>query len=141
MGCYVKIIKSDFTIKKEDFDRAYEIVCNLNRRDDLKTGGAYGGTPTPKPADSKSCSCNPDRWFAWMPWNYDETCNSLPEVLEEIGFGFGIDYNDDGDIVGLTYDGKTGDEDVFLDALRPIIKEGSYIVWEGEEGEEWATRF
>ena len=139
MGYYVKIIDSDITIKKKDFDRGYEIVCNLNSRDDLKRGGAYGGNPTPKPAESKSCANNPDKWFSWMPWNYDEVCNSLPEVLEMLGFWF--DYNDDGDITGLCYNDKTGAEDVFLDALRPIIKEGSYIVWEGEDGDEWVTRF
>lgn len=139
MGYYVKIIESDFTIKKEDFYRGYEIVCNLNSRDDLKTGGRYGGDPTPKPADSKSCSCNPDKWFAWMPWNYDEICNSLPEILEMLGFE--VDYNDGGDITGLAYADKMGNEDVFLDALRPIIKGASCIVWEGEDDDRWATRF
>ena len=139
MGYYVKIVDSDFTIKKEDFDRGYEIVCNLNSRDDLKRGGAYGGHPTPKPAESKSCASNPDKWFSWMPWNYDEVCKSLPEVLEMLGFW--IDYNDDGDITGLSYSDKTDAEDVFLDALRPIIKEGSYIVWEGEDDYEWVTRY
>ncbi len=44
-----------------------------------------------------------------------KVCDSLPKVLEELGFG--IDYNDEGDIVGLSYDSKTGDEDVFLNAL------------------------
>ena len=139
MGYYVQIVYSDFTIKKEDFDRGYKIVCGLNSRDDLKGGGKGGGKPTPKPADSKSCASSPDKWFSWMLWNYDEVCDSLPEVLEELGFG--IDYNDDGDIVGLSYHSKIGDEDVFLDALRPVIKEGSYIVWEGEDYDRWFTRF
>ncbi len=139
MGYYVQIVYSDFTIKKEDFDRGYKIVCDLNSRDDLKGGGKFGGTPTPKPADSKSCASSPDKWFSWMLWNYDEVCDSLPKVLEELGFG--INYNDEGDIIGLSYDSKTGDEDVFLDALRPVVKEGSYIVWEGEDYDRWFTRF
>lgn len=139
MGYYVKIVDSDFTIKKLGFDRGFQIVCDLNVRDDLKGGGKFGGDPTPKPADSKSCASSPDKWFSWMPWNYDEVCKSLPEVLEMLGFW--IDYNDDGDITGLSYSDKTGAEDVFLDALRPIIKEGSYIVWEGEDDYEWVTRY
>lgn len=139
MGYYVKIVASDFTIKKEDFDRGYEIACKLNSRDNLKTGGAYGGKPTPKPAQSKSCASNPDKWFSWMPWNYDEVCGSLTEVLEMLGFE--MDYNGDGDITGLSYADKTGAEDVFLDALRPVIKKGSYIIWEGEDDDEWVTRF
>ena len=116
MGYYVQIVYSDFTIRKEGFDRGFQIVCALNARDDLKGGGKFGGDPTPKPADSKSCASSPDKWFSWMLWNYDEVCDSLPKVLEELGFG--IDYNDEGDIVGLSYDSKTGDEDVF--SLRSV---------------------
>lgn len=139
MGYYVQIVYSDFTIRKEDFDRGFQIVCDLNSRDDLKHGGAYGGKPTPKPAGSKSCASSPDKWFSWMPWNYDEICKSLPEILRMLGFE--VDYNGDGDIIGLSYADKTGAEDVFLDALRPVIKKGSYIIWEGEDDDEWVTRF
>ena len=139
MGYYVNIIDSDFTIEKKDFNRGYEIVCKLNADDDLKGGGRFSDVPTPKPAESKSCSNNPDRWFSWMPWNYDEICNSLPEVLEMLGFK--IDYNSDGDIIGLSYNDKTGNEDVFLNALRPIVKTGSYIIWEGEDYYRWTTEF
>ena len=38
MGYYVHIVYSDFTIRKEDFDRGFQIVCDLNSRDDLKGG-------------------------------------------------------------------------------------------------------
>ena len=79
MGYYVRIEEtaSNFKIKKENFERGYEIVCDLNRHDYLKHGGSFGGDPTPKPADSKSCADNPDVWFSWMPWNYDELCGNL----------------------------------------------------------------
>ena len=68
MGYYVRIEEtaSNFKIKKENFERGYEIVCDLNRHDYLKHGGKFGGDPTPKPADSKSCAGNPDVWFSWM---------------------------------------------------------------------------
>ena len=87
MGYYVRIEEtaSNFKIKKENFEHGYEIVCDLNRHDYLKHGGKFGGDPTPKPADSKSCAGNPDVWFSWMPWNYDELCGNLVEVLEMVG--------------------------------------------------------
>ena len=44
MGYYVQIVYSDFIIKKEDFDRGYKIVCDLNSRDDLKGGGRHSDT-------------------------------------------------------------------------------------------------
>ena len=56
MGYYVRIEEtaSNFKIKKENFERGYEIVCDLNRHDYLKHGGKFSGDPTPKPADSVS---------------------------------------------------------------------------------------
>lgn len=49
MGYYVRIEEtaSNFKIKKENFERGYEIVCDLNRHDYLKHGGKFGGDPTP----------------------------------------------------------------------------------------------
>ena len=137
MGYYVRIEEtaSNFKIKKENFERGYEIVCDLNRHDYLKHGGKFGGDPTPKPADSKSCAGNPDVWFSWMPWNYDELCGNLVEVLEMVGFG--VEFDDAGNISGLSYDDKTGCEETFLNALKPVIEEGSYLTWVGEEGGEW----
>ena len=141
MGYYVRIEEtaSNFKIKKENFERGYEIVCDLNRRDYLKHGGKFGGDPTPKPADSKSCAGNPDVWFSWMPWNYDELCGNLVEVLEMVGFG--VEFDDAGNISGLSYDDKTGCEETFLNALKPVIEEGSYLTWVGEEGGEWGMVF
>ena len=45
MGYYVRIEEtaSNFKIKKENFERGYEIVCDLNRHDYLKHGGNFGG--------------------------------------------------------------------------------------------------
>ncbi len=141
MGYYVRIEEtaSNFKIKKENFERGYEIVCDLNRHDYLKHGGKFGGDPTPKPADSKSCAGNPDVWFSWMPWNYDELCGNLVEVLEMVGFG--VEFDDAGNISGLSYDDKTGCEETFLNALKPVIEEGSYLTWVGEEGGEWGMVF
>ena len=145
MGYYVRIEEaaSNFKIKKENFERGYEIVCDLNMRDDLKKGGKFGGKlggkPGNKPADSKSCAGNPDVWFSWMPWNYDELCGNLVEVLEMVGFG--VEFDDAGNISGLSYDDKSGCEETFLNALKPVIEEGSYLTWVGEEGEELGMVF
>ena len=141
MGYYVRIEEtaSNFKIKKENFERGFEIVCDLNKHDDLKRGGKFGGDPTPKPADSKSCAGNPDVWFSWMPWNYDELCGNLVEVLEMVGFG--VEFDDAGNISGLSYDDKSGCEETFLNALQPVIEEGSYLTWVGEEGEELGMVF
>ena len=74
-----------------------------------------------------------------MPWNYDELCGNLVEVLEMVGFG--VEFDDAGNISGLSYDDKMGCEETFLNALKPVIVEGSYLVWIGEEGEVWGMVF
>lgn len=38
-------------------------------------------------------------------------------------------------------DDKTGCEKTFLNALKPVIEEGSYLTWVGEEGGEWGMVF
>lgn len=138
MGYYVNILESNFTIKKYNYEDAYNAVCELNRCDDLKRGGRYGGSPTVKPADSKSVSNNPDKWYSWMDWNYDETCNNLAEVLEMLGFE--VDETEYG-IEILSYDNKSGQEDIFLNALAPYVVPDSYIRWQGEDGELWSDVF
>lgn len=69
-----------------------------------------------------------------MEWNYDETCNDLIEVLEHVGFEI---EEDDTGIIEMSYDSKTGNEDVFLNALVPFVKENSKIIFLGEDGYMW----
>lgn len=134
MGYYVSINEADFTIPAENLDEAYKVMCELNKHDGLKTGGCWGGS-TSIPEGSKSVSTRPDKWFAWMPWNYDEVCTSAEEILKELGFE--CELNADGSLSIVYYDSKTGSEEHFLKALAPLVKEGSYIIWNGEEGAMW----
>lgn len=140
MGYYVNIIDCDFHINKENYDAAYKAVCELNRYDYLKSGGSYraDGKRTPKPADSNSVSNNPDKWFSWMPWNYDETCESLVDIISELGFD--VEENEHG-ICNVWYDSKTGNEETFFSALAPYVSNGSYIVWHGEDDTMWVWCF
>lgn len=138
MGYYVNIVESNCVIKKNNFDAAYNAVCELNRHDNLKCGGQYGENLPVKPADSKSVSNSPHKWFSWMDWNYDETCANLVEVLDMLGF----DVYETDDAIEITgYDNKSGQEDIFLEALAPYIENGSYIHWSGEDDYKWSNIF
>lgn len=70
---------------------------------------------------------------------FNSSCGSLVEVLELLDFG--VEYDDAGNISGLSYDDKLGCEETFLNALKPVIEEGSYLTWVGEEGEVWEMVF
>lgn len=129
MGYYVHTTAADFFIAREDFDRAYQLLVDLNRRDELKSGHCYPAH-LERPGDSKSVAANPNVWFSWMPWNYDEVYGDAVEILEAVGFDLSLDETG---IVDISYDDKTGCEKAFLSALAPVVAAGSFIKWQGEE--------
>lgn len=132
MGYYVSITDASWTIT--DPEGAYKAMCALNANDKLKFGGSTGNDP--KPPDSKSVSNNPNIWFAWMDWNYDETCHTCEEILQQLGFETYTD-PDTGYVHIEYYDAKTGDQEYFLKAIAPYSEEGSYLCWRGEDGDLW----
>jgi hypothetical protein len=119
MGYFVQTTNNDITIKKEHFVKCYEAMCALNDRDDLKSGGSYGGdgvdarSPRPEGMDH-----HPAKWFAWMPADYPN-----------------------GDLFAIYYDNKTGSEDHFFSAIAKYVEKDSVVDWRGEDGAEWRWLF
>lgn len=142
MGYYVRTLDdaSEFFMGKEHFDAAYKDMCQLNDLDDMKRGGSWGGegltSNDPRPAGMDH---HPARWFSWMSADYPSKLKTAPEILQELGFH--ISYDSDGNINGLSYDDKTGQEDLFLGAIAPYVREASRIVWVGEDGSVWVNDF
>lgn len=132
MGYNVSITNSDFHIDKDKLDGCFEALKALNKRDELKTGGAWGLLPD-------GTSGQTERWFAWMAPNYDEICQSAEEIFQELGFESVTDGN--GTLSLEEYDSKSGAEDVFLAAAAPFVRPGSFIEWEGEDGDRWRQDF
>lgn len=140
MGYEVHTIDGQLMIKKENQQRGYELVCELNVHDELKRGGAWGGKPFVRPVNSKSLAQDPGKWFAWMPWNYDEVYGNLEEILDALGFY--CDHTDEGDLIVEGYGwNKSGQEELFLQALAPLVENGGFLVWAGEDDCIWANCF
>lgn len=138
MGYYVTG-EGSITIPAENLDAAYDALVELNRRDDLKTGGRYGGAPTSKPANSASVSDSPDKWFSWMDWNYDEIFTDAKGILKAVGFEI---YDNEGEYIVLRYyDDKIGAEEHFVRAIAAYVEPESEMVWTGEDGEKWRWVF
>lgn len=93
MGYFVETAEIDFSIPAENLDAAYEAMCKLNERDDLKRGGVWGGKDEDyaKPAGSTSLASSARKNFSWMDWNYDETCATAQEIFEQLGFDTDVD--------------------------------------------------
>lgn len=139
MGYFVQTTKTNFIIKNNKLKKAYKALCKLNSRDDLKSGGNWGVNLDAKPQGSTSVSNNPNKWFSWMDWNYDETCKSAEEIFSDLGFYTEI--TDEGDLFIGMFSNKCGDEGTFLQAVAPFVEDGSYIEWQGEDGSMWKNTF
>ena len=140
MGFYV-CGNGTITIRKDQIDVAYKALCALNDQDDLKRGGRHGGEndcSSPRPG---GMSHHPGRWFSWMDSNYPETCPDLYAILRMVGFDV-HEKEQDGDVLlwDLSYDNKTGQEELFTEALAPFVVSGE-IYWDGEDGTKWREVF
>lgn len=128
-------------IPKKNLGRAYLALVELNRRDDLKTGGSFGHSDTnDKLSGSDSVASSENFWFSWMPWNYDEVYTSVDEIFEALGFIVG--YMDNGDLQFREYpENKIGAERHFLNAVAPFVEPGSWMSWVGEDDMKWEWSF
>ncbi len=140
MGYNVQTTDCDIKIKQEDFEKCYAAMCALNDRDDLKSGGSYGGggvdARSPRP---EGMNHHPAKWFAWMPADYPNELKTFHDIISRLGFE--PTYNEEGDLVLVSYDDKTGAEGLFFDAISPWVAKDSFIDWRGEDGDEWRWAF
>lgn len=142
MGYYTRITETNMFISKDDFVYCYEAMCKLNDRDDLKKGGSWGGgngisADNPRP---EGMTYHPAKWFSWLDANYPEKCKTMQDILFELGFE-DIKLDEDGNLIDLWYDNKTGDEALFLQIISPYVKAGSYVNWIGEDGTRYQFFF
>ncbi len=142
MGYYVTIEETDFTISKDKFEDCYKAMCKLNERDDLKNGGGWNrngiSSDSPRP---EGLDYHPAKWFSWMDANYPEKCKTFIEILDELGF-HDYEYSHvNGDLIGLSYDNKTGNEYDFFNVIAPFVKKGSRINWIGEDHKQYQWYF
>ena len=129
MGYYVNITNSNFHMLSGQKEQAYKAVCAINdpKYNHLKRGGSSG-------PDGKS-----EHWYSWMPADYPSQTETLEDVLELLGFE--LWHNSNGDIVGLGYDNKTGNEEIFFLAMAPYVTPESWVMWTGEDHANWAWEF
>jgi len=123
MGYYVTSTLSNALLKADKLAEAHDRLCELNQHDEWKRGGDSNG----------------NKWFSWMPHDYDKMMSTAKEILQTIGYD--IYESDSGDIELLSYDDKHGCEDIFVWAISDLFEKDSYIEWRGEDGETWRWDF
>jgi hypothetical protein len=128
MGYYVNTQETVFSIAADKVAGAFEALKKLNHDDDKKTSGLVGfNMPDSGPS------------FRWMDEDYDTKARDLKDIFDMLSFDG--DYEEDGSYTLYGYSDKTGDEEIFLRELAPYVTAGSYIIWQGEEGELWKMIF
>lgn len=136
----LKTMDVDLTIPEENTQDAFQALCNLNAYDDLKSGCIFSSRKLIKPENSTSLAEDPSVRFINMPWNYDEVCETVEEVLELLNFSVEKDLEGDIHILAFESD-RGGDEEVFVEALAPYVKSGYFIEWQADNGEMWRNDF
>lgn len=71
---------------------------------------------------------------------YEDALTELGSMFEFWGFQTDITNPEDGLRID-GWEGKTTEEDEFLTRLAPYVTAGSYLSWEGEDGNLWQYRF
>lgn len=132
MGYYVRTEESNILIPKSSFESACQHLMSIGflTNTEKMTGRRV--------ENQKVIS----QWYAWVEMNHLQSCiekGDLPGVF--ICFGFSLELDENGDLVSLDYDDKSGDEEHLLQSLCSYFQEGNYIEWRGEEGEHWRTTF
>lgn len=136
----LKTMDVDLTIPAENTQEAFQALCNLNAKDDLKSGCIFSSQKLIKPENSTSLAEDTSVRFINMPWNYDELYETVEEILEVLNFSVEKDLEGDVHILSFESD-HGGDEEVFLKALAPYVKPGSFIEWQADNGEMWRNDF
>lgn len=131
MGYYTSTNDVNIFLDKKHFEDVYKKMCELNDYHDLKRGGSFGVNNDQVEGERYPSN----KWFSWMPHNYPETLLSMDAILAELGFD--TEYDKDGNLIYLSYNNKTGNEDYFLQCFAGYIKDGSYIGFKGEEDEDY----
>jgi hypothetical protein len=131
MGYYTNLVDSNIFVKKENFQSIYEKMCELNNYDELKRGRSFGIEND----DQKDDKWNPNKWFSWMPYDYPDHYKTMDEILVNVGFE--TTYDKDGNLIGLGYYNKTGNEDYFLECFAGYVEDGNYVQFKGEEDTDY----
>lgn len=140
MGYFVQG-SGQITIRKADEICAHKAMIDLNQRDDLKQGGSWGGEHDARNPRPEGMNYHPGKWFSWLHADYPSICHDFLSVLEMLGFEIGPEIDEEGGSTTypLYYDGKIGQEDLFLAAISPWIT--GEIEWSGEDGNRWKQVF
>jgi hypothetical protein len=120
MGYYWRLEETSVIIPENE--KVLQLLKDINTTHHLlKKGGSYDGK----------------KWFSWMPEDYDETCTSVKEIFELLGFECETIEDEDDETIRkvqlISFDNKRGQEMLFLALIAHFIEDGSYMKFRAED--------
>lgn len=111
MGTYIDITGT-LSYKKENLPKIIQAVKDLNKRDDLKRGAAYSG------------GIAAAKWFAWIPEHYEDTVDSMEDILEVLlRFDCYMESETEDTVeYSFSYSDKWGQHEVFFISMAPYLE-------------------
>jgi hypothetical protein len=131
MGYHVKITDCKMNLKSLWFEDACRELLDKNflENEDNMSGVAFNGDEITS------------KYYAWVDMKKLEDCIRSHNLIGVFQcFGFSVEVHQ-GNIIGLGYNQKSGDQERLLNELREYFDEGDFIEFEGEEGEKWRYSF
>ena len=126
MGYCMEMTESKFIIKKEYFEKALKNLKDIFIPENMNCYDYINVKKYPH--------------FSWVDTKTILESVNIAEALEEIRYI--PEYNKNGDICNVQFIGeKYGDEEIFFKALAPYVETGSYLCFEGEDGDTWKWVF
>lgn len=126
MGYYIEMTDSNFVITKENFEKALKSLKDVFVPENMTCYDCINGKRYPH--------------FSWVNTKSVLESTNIREALKEIRYI--PKFNQNGDICNVKFTGeKYGNEEIFFSALAPYVESGSYICFEGEDGDTWKWLF
>ncbi len=126
MGYCIKMTDSKFGIKKENFENALKALKKVFIPEEMTVTDFVKEREIPH--------------FRWVSTDAVLNTTDILNALMHIRYKPVLDEN--GDIANVEFTGeKSGDERVFFTALAPFVEKGSYLAFEGEDGNRWTWKF
>lgn len=124
MGYYMEQVGSNFTIKKENIQKAWDSLVELFK------------------IEKKSIHDSSGYHYSWIDTESVLNARTFEEAMSESRWD--VETNPlDGDIIDIYFNGEKygGDETIILSSIAPYVENDSYIIMQGEEGERWKWKF
>lgn len=117
MGYVIELIESDVHMDAEKCPAALECLKLVS-------------DPTHPIGQSKGAGS-----FKWVHFDHTEWRN-IEEAMED--WRLPVTLDERGDIVDIEFKGeKYGEEKLVLDTIAPMLRDGSFLKFRGEDREEW----